>query len=1402
MFSYKVLVAAFLVSTFSVIASAGTAFEVVVKGFGEFTVSREGAEKSSYQIRYPSAGPHKGGVQADEDRYIDYATRIQLIRMGKKDKLPKKTFYNDCFVWIKGDGIKDTIEYSHLPYFHSGYGLYPHKDVLKFMPEWRKMYATGRDRAYTFRFLPDPEEDRTLIFLDGSLVGKLPGVNPVTDVRVGSKSKLMTIVKKGNVEVLTKQGMYSLPTLDPARPHPLLANGAKLSIGSGVKKFGKVLIDVWAPENSVDQSKVRQTTVHRNLTWDPLFSRTRYKTGPEYMHWVVPCKSWLYAWVVCADIPMKGREPILGTQLAKLGAGCTHGNINVSKLRLDKPAPNKKQIGELEYTDESGKRVKTPLYIVRLKLEPNKLGSRFMNKFSLDFDFVGDGGRKWNKDTSVQIFGATLQEAPFSFKVKNPVRGNIFEQGKDEQKCAVEIVAETDEVEGIFEIEITDPYFKTLKKGSKKFSLAKNGDKLNIPVNLKGFGIGWYGLFYKFKDETGREIAQHEAAFTVLAPDDREAGYESPYACWPLLNGYHGSNPNPIEQLDIMRKAGYRKTWGQALHVKSEEEGKPWKVTVSSIYQQLPYNPGFPTKTYDELVRKFDRGVVKARETFEKFPHCEVIQLLHEQGGKDLAREVAGDRPAVRGEYRGWDFDNPDNFHKSQAARERWEAFFCTEFCKRMRKEFPNKRIMIGNGSSSSQKIACLLRNGFDLNLVDQLGIESKGFTTMPELNANREAPGMFWALRETARVFGYSNVTVNACNEFVFRPERTVQRSWSRDKIMQITDFSVRDYLICLIWGCDIISTGHLEDANDAYYDTNWGAGGQCKFYPFSYPKRMFTALAVLTRVLDCPKFLRMVDSGENCSYIAEFRRNRKTPDFAYALWTPQFGATAKVKFPSSAKIKVYDIWGHESALAENCEIDIGSSPCYIVSSEKMESAKIVRHFQQGLAGRKYEKVFECTTKNSFVSNGTRPANLGVASEAPMFRGKFDIFMEKDPQVGEALVAKLDKTVIDTRYGNVGGGSDGFGPGTGGSGGGAGGPGLYGQTKGKAEGPRPGGPGRECSITGESLVYAKGGHGGDCQGRSNRTSANGEDGRDGFGDGGGAGHSMKGNGGKGGDGVIVIKADGKVHKFAPGDKIRVAVHRAGVCEFLVVAGGGGGGSAAPNYGAGGGGAGGMDYRRVRVNGGEVFTGSVGRGGKGGVSGKSKSTNGEDSVLLCNGREVSHMIGGGGEGQLGGSGGGLFANKHSPALGGVIPDIAWEYGGVEFKKSVPFITYKPNTRIAVRLYGNSSFSKLSITFEDEKGKTYASGFDTYRGYQCFHGWHTLEANIPKELRAEGKKFKVKGVWFGATRKQINPKEMTEINDNFKLKDVYVVTVPETEAPPSDEAKHAAAVMKTVDEKDL
>ena len=1150
-------VVAFCVLAAPVATQAEESYEVVVKGLGSFTLSRRGAKDVTYSISYPNAGPFKGGLQRDEHKYIDYAARMRLIREKKTDKLPPKTVYSNCVVWVRGGDSKDVVTYGLLPHFNLSGGLYDHKAVEKFMPRWREQYALGRNREYTFVFAPDADKDRLLVYLDGSLFASLADAAPVTDVK---DAKGLEIVRKGAKPNPVPPGFHSLPALAPARANELLKNGARLSVGTGVKDFGGVKIDVWPPELSVDQSKARQTTTHRNLTWDPILARTRWLTGPEYMHWAVPGRNWLYAWVLCADIPMKGKEAILGTQLAKLGQGCTRGNVDVSKKALDESDPDVRKVGTLEYAKD-GQRVTTPLYLVRLHLQPGKLGGRGENRLSLDFEFCGDGLWTWCKETSVQIFGATLEEAPYQWKAVNPVRGNIFEQGTDEQKCMIRFTASRDGVAGSAEIEITDPYFKTLKKGTQKFSLTKKGEKLEVPVDLSSFGVGWYGLFYTFYDARGVKIAEHEAAFTVLAPDDREAGYESPYACWPLKDGYHGSNPNPKEQLEVMRKAGYRKTWFPP--VESEEEGKPWKVGKSEMYNEGAYNPGTPTKTYAGLVKKLDNSVANYRAAFEKFPHCDVIQLLHEQGGRDLAEEVAGTRKPVRGEYRGWDFDTPDLSNKERGD---WEVFYCTEFAKRMRKEFPGKRIMIGNGSSSSEKVASLIRRGFDLSLVDQLGIESKGFQTMPELNANREALGMLWALRETGRVFGYTNFTLNACNECVFRPERTVGRDWSRRKIMQVTDFTLRDYLVALIWGCDIISTGHLEDCNDAYYDTNWGAGGQCKFYPYSYPKRMFTALAVLTRVLDCPKFERMVKTGENSSYIAEFRRQRKTPDWAYALWTPLFDANAKLVFPAGARVKCVDVWGRETPSPTDGLITMGSTPTYIISSAPLASAKIVEHLGQVRVGGTYNVVgmFNQDTVE-LCKTGVPQVMADAGSVRAAGRGKFRLSMEKDDRNGEkALVVALDKST-----------------------------------------PAP------------------------------------------------------------------------------------------------------------------------------------------------------------------------------------------------------PAVAWEAGGVKFKKPVELV-YRPGMRLAVRIYGNSSFAKMAMTFKSADGKqNFASGFDTYRSYMCFHGWHMVEVQVPKELRVPGRKFLVNEVWFGAARQQLDPKEMAPLDDPLRLKELFVVMVEsEGNAAPSDEAKGASEVMKKVDDKDL
>lgn len=922
------------VVAFAEMAPRTKAYEVVAKGLGQLTFEASDGARFVFSLSYPDRGPYKGGIQRDEHQYISYGDRVGRMKAGKP--LPPNTPYSNCVVQVSCKALKLDICSFLLPYFHTSYGLYSHEDVVRNMPFWREIYKLAPEREFTFTFVPDAVAERTCLYLDGSL---LSATNAILDIVSVSASRGLEVVRSGQVRKRDVPGMYELPPLaEPSRANDLLMEGATLSIPEGEQTIEGVPMTVWPMSRSVDQGRHHRTSSRRSLCSDPQYDRTPWQTGYEYMQWCVPGRTWESVWVLCANVPTEKHEEVVGVQLAKLGQGCTGGTIDFERKSVAEERSDVKKVGTLTY----GGGKTSPLYLVKIDLDPGRLGARGQGKLSLDFEFTGTGNTGDAAPSSVQIFGATLVEAPFSFGVDNPVRGNIFEQGTDEQKSVFTVTANRDDVKGTFDCEIYDPLFKTLEKRSIPFAISRRGETHRIELDLSRYDLGWYGMDTVFRDETGRVIANHEAAFTVLAPDDREAGLESPYAAWPHSGGYHGSNPDPMGPRTVMRKAGYRNSWEPP--VASEEEGKPWKIGLNTLGYKC-CQPGNPSKSRADFEKRMDNAVALIRGQSERFPHARVIQLLHEQGGREISKEVASGSKGVRGEYKGWKFE--DEFPDLDAKeRGEWDVFFCTEYSKRLRKEFPGKKIMIGNGSSACEKIASLCRRGFDLDLIDQLGIESKGFGTMPEYCANQESPGMLWALRETGRAFGYTNFTLNACNEYVFRTERKVGRDWSPHKIMSVTDLTLRDYLISMAHGCTIISTGHLEDAADAYYDTNWGAGGQCKAYPYSYPKRMFTGLAVLTRVLDCAKFIRRVPTDSNTAIVFEFERQRKVKDYVYAVWSPTHSTSVVLDFPNGTTVTEYQ-WDGRSCVrprpfdgTESIFIAAGSSPTYIVSPVPLEKA------------------------------------------------------------------------------------------------------------------------------------------------------------------------------------------------------------------------------------------------------------------------------------------------------------------------------------------------------------------------------------------------------------------------------------------------------------------------------
>ena len=73
----------------------------------------------------------------------------------------------------------------------------------------------------------------------------------------------------------------------------------------------------------------------------------------------------------------------------------------------------------------------------------------------------------------------------------------------------------------------------------------------------------------------------HSAAFAVLGPDRRKAGYDSPYGVWWFGDAHYGCD-NPAIIGPLLSKAGFHKTtFGWTKY--TEADFAPWKVTQNQI---------------------------------------------------------------------------------------------------------------------------------------------------------------------------------------------------------------------------------------------------------------------------------------------------------------------------------------------------------------------------------------------------------------------------------------------------------------------------------------------------------------------------------------------------------------------------------------------------------------------------------------------------------------------------------------------------------------------------------------------------------------------------------------------------------------------------------------------------
>jgi hypothetical protein len=854
---------------------------------------------------------------------------------------------------------------------------------------------------YEFRNRPD----RVELWINGCYAGVFPAAGGLRQVRVsvptGAAIKDQASCQRPAVE----EKYCALDISRIAKPGAM--REARVSLAKGLRRVeGVPLIVADGPGNG-DVGVVREMKGSWALECDEHLSRTPFDGMPETLHFSVPPAFYHKAHVLCAAESDPRKDAVLTvrmTRFARSGRGDAMSHSSVVLPRGSKaPAGNLRRVGTVACPAD-GRTVEVPLYLAEIDLDVGAildlLGPHADRDFPmldgryLDIDLLGKIERvKPVRDSTsaVHVFGITLERCPAEFSLVQKQPGNIFYN--DEVPETVAAIKAAEPCQTTLSWQITDVSGALVREGRVNLDFAAAGEERQHAISLNAPRPGWYGLKFSLASRRGSEngtgsdqddrclshfsesrqakpFLVHSAAFAVLGPDRRKAGYDSPYGVWWFGGAHYGCNDVAIIG-PLLHKAGFRKTtFGWTKY--TEADFAPWQVTLNQIAWIFKA---------DDL----DGTEKKVADWRSKFPHCKSILIFHESYGNYLPAELFG----VKQE---------DDDQTTEKARQRVAT--ATQAARLYREKFPELKIIVGNTSASAAIIASLLRHGFDASLVDYIGIETAaGQTGMPEKPWEGGPQGAYLA-RDVARRFGH-DLPVTGCYEYTARCERNLGRQ-------KHAEFYVRDILMAHAYNYQHISPGLLYDAGNAYAHTLWGAGGICRRYPLLYPRPAYVALAAVTNALDQVKFRRKVPTGSLTAYVLEF--DRADGRRAYAAWTPRAAVELALEFPRDSDLELTDFYGAVTApsvAAGRLTLVAGPAPQYLIASKPLTAARVVRQITEAAPqGFRVADKLDDASAWSLCQDETLTKKTGeLPRHVP---GKFSLRQVQDEERGRCLELEL----------------------------------------------------------------------------------------------------------------------------------------------------------------------------------------------------------------------------------------------------------------------------------------------------------------------------------------------------------------------------------------------------------
>lgn len=738
---------------------------------------------------------------------------------------------------------------------------------------------------------------------------------------------------------------------------------------------------------------------------------------PETLVASVPLAAYDAAWVLCAAEDDPTRHPSFVLRLTRYG-----NSRGDAMADTEVTLPPKGMEGRRVGTVHVGDKRDLPLWLVKVPLKTGEIldllqwdkasGDGYPDHRYLDLeildqppfrqiydDFPTDLGLQrysWYNlrempKSSVYLFGLALERCPASFEVETRPRFAAFYAG--ESPTYVVRVNAMEKGKYTLKWESADIDGQIVQSEEKTLDLdAGKGVVVEFPVTAEN---GWYSVRLALtRVGDTAPCMDYRGSFVMLPPDKRKVGADSPFGTW-WFNWAHGGSDDMAINGPVFLRAGLRKTILDTTNTNLPESvTAPYKVYLNTIRWMPVRYAERKNLTVEERLKRHEEWI---RRSKERWPSVDRMLVWHESGsaGAPLPSEL-WDEPAP-----------PVKVTPREEKHESWEERmeYLPRLAKMVREKFPSLKLQYGNDGDGLRVVGQLFRNQFPREYVDSIASEVLGLSAYPE-SYQPSGVQSLWYLRETARKMGYPDVPVTACVEWISR--RTQGPDAGRYGAIGLrtqAEWYVRDAIHALSYGVDSISLGTLHDAGNAYYHTQYGAGGLTRRYPEMQPKPAYAAMATLTQVLDSARYVRSVRTDLLSLHVEEFQ---KGDEWIYALWCERGERSVDFSFEGGMpELRFVDLYGRERESRFPRTL-VSTAVEYIISPSRLKAVS-----PGSTASYPMENLPPSVTVASPMDTiedwSVTPGSTSAQSLPRMVPGNYTMQAVEDEQRGSVLELKLN---------------------------------------------------------------------------------------------------------------------------------------------------------------------------------------------------------------------------------------------------------------------------------------------------------------------------------------------------------------------------------------------------------